>query len=227
MALFATRAIRAGDELTHSYLPLAVLARPAAHRQPHLHFACSCLRCKAEAEEAEATETAGGAQADTDGAGGGRLPTAAAEEHLAFYVSCAAGDWASPAPIRAAAMRTPGCNHVHPACACDYTGDWANAIGEGEAVLRRAPPLLAASPHAALDFSHAYLGAHWALHAAGEGGGAAPAHARAAARLHAEAAAALCDAAGEAAPHRRRAKALIGGLELGVGHEAPPAREGR
>ena len=180
MALFATRAIRAGDELTHSYLPLAVLARPAAHRQPHLHFACSCARCKAEAEEAE-----------VEGAGAMETVAAvAAEEHLAFHISCAAGDW-------------------------------ANAIGEGEAVLRQARPLLAASPHAALDFTHAYLGAHWALHAAGEGGGAAPAHARAAARLHAEAAAALCDAAGEAAPHRRRAKAFIGGLELGVGHEAP------
>ena len=29
MAVFATRAIRAGDELTHSYLPLAVLVRSA------------------------------------------------------------------------------------------------------------------------------------------------------------------------------------------------------
>ena len=166
MALFATRAIRAGDELTHSYLPLAVLARPAAHRQPHLHFACSCARCKAEAEEAEVEE----ARAKET------VAAVAAEEHLAFHVSCAAGDW-------------------------------ANAISEGEAVLRQARPLLASSPHAALDFTHAYLGAHWALHAAGEGGGAAPVHARAAAKLHAEVAAALCDAAGEAAPHRRRSKA--------------------
>ena len=81
-------------------------------------------------------------------------------------------------------------------------------------MLRQARPLLAASPHAALGFSHAYLGAHWALHAAGEGGGAAPVHARAAARLHAEAAAALCDAAGEAAPHRRRAKSARSALLL-------------
>jgi len=175
MAVFATRAIRAGDELTHSYLPLAVLARPATHRQPHLHFACRCVRCEAEADveaEAEAeAEAASSEQADADGEGGCRLPTTAAEERLAFHVSCAAGDW-------------------------------ANALGEGEAVLRQARPLLAASPHAALDFSHAYLGAHWALHAAGEGGGAAPAQVHSAARLHAEAAAALSDAAGEAAPHR-------------------------
>ena len=88
MALFATRAIRAGEELTHSYLPLAVLARPAAHRQPHLHFACSCVRCKAEAEEAGAKEAAGGAQANTDGAADGRLPAVAAEARLAFHVSC-------------------------------------------------------------------------------------------------------------------------------------------
>ena len=90
MALFATRAIRAGEELTHSYLPLAVLARPAAHRQPHLHFACSCVRCKAEAEEAGAKGTAGGAQASTDGAAGGRLPAVAAEARLAFHVAVAA-----------------------------------------------------------------------------------------------------------------------------------------
>ena len=182
MALFATRAIRAGDELTHSYLPLAVLARPAAHRQPHLHFACSCARCKAEAEEAE-----------VEGAGAKETVAAvAAEEHLAFHVSCAAGDW-------------------------------ANAISEGEAVLRQARPLLASSPHAALDFTHAYLGAHWALHAAGEGGGAAPAHARAAARLHADAAAALCDAAGEAAPHRRRSKAPEAPLLARVAGSGPPS----
>ena len=96
MALFATRAIREGDELTHSYLPLAVLARPAAHRQPHLHFACSCARCKAEADEAGAEETAGGAQADTDGAGGGRLPTAAAEEHRLATMAAAIGGRRAP-----------------------------------------------------------------------------------------------------------------------------------
>ena len=28
-------------------------------------------------------------------------------------------------------------------------------------MLRQARPLLLASPHAALDFAHAYLGAHW------------------------------------------------------------------
>ena len=52
---------------------------------------------------------------------------------------------------------------------------------------------------------------YWALHAAGEGRsegrGAAAAHVRAAARLHVEAASALCAAAGDAAPHRRRARA--------------------
>lgn len=95
MALFATRAIRAGEELTHSYLPLAVLARPAALRRPHLHFPCSCARCKAEAEEAGAKGAAGGPQASTNGAAGGRLPAVAAEARLAFHVSCAAGDSAS------------------------------------------------------------------------------------------------------------------------------------
>ena len=217
MALFATRAIRAGDELTHSYLPLAVLARPATHRQPHLHFACRCVRCEAEADveaEAEAeAEAASSEQADADGEGGCRLPTTAAEERLAFHVSCAAGDWANAAATmrtRAATRRHAGCNHLSRLSRLQphvpTPGDWANALGEGEAVLRQARPLLAASPHAALDFSHAYLGAHWALHAAGEGGGAAPAQVHSAARLHAEAAAALSDAAGEAAPHCRRAK---------------------
>ena len=101
MAVFATRAIRAGDELTHSYLPLAVLVRSAPRRQPHLHFACRCARCQAEA----AGGAAGGAQGDADGEGGCRragggavegdtmqLPPAAAKECLAFHLSCAAGE---------------------------------------------------------------------------------------------------------------------------------------
>ena len=52
MAIFCgERAIAAGEELTHSYLPAHVLAQPRSRRAAQLHFACGCARCSAGAPE--------------------------------------------------------------------------------------------------------------------------------------------------------------------------------
>jgi len=46
MAIFASRDIHTGEELTHSYLPPRLLLLPEAARAAHLHFApCECDRC--------------------------------------------------------------------------------------------------------------------------------------------------------------------------------------
>jgi len=45
MAIFSSRAIDAGEELTHSYIPHDVLLAPEPVRAAHLHFRCECSRC--------------------------------------------------------------------------------------------------------------------------------------------------------------------------------------
>ena len=58
MAIFVgDRAIEAGEELTHSYLPAHVLAQPQPRRAAQLHFRCACVRCaRAAASDARDEE---------------------------------------------------------------------------------------------------------------------------------------------------------------------------
>ena len=48
MAVFSARAIRAGEEVTHTYIPHDVLLAPEPVRAAHLHFKCECARCVME-----------------------------------------------------------------------------------------------------------------------------------------------------------------------------------
>eukprot|EP00041_Stephanoeca_diplocostata_P008690 m.128631 g.128631 ORF g.128631 m.128631 type:complete len:500 (-) comp17435_c0_seq1:134-1633(-) len=51
---FCCRATKAGEELSHSYIPLHQLLLPQNHRRHFLHFTCHCQRCvQVERREAE------------------------------------------------------------------------------------------------------------------------------------------------------------------------------
>eukprot|EP00960_Hanusia_phi_P036456 752322-Hanusia_phi.AAC.6 len=48
MALFTNRPCKPGEELTHSYLPVELIAAPIEVRAANLHFVCKCERCSFE-----------------------------------------------------------------------------------------------------------------------------------------------------------------------------------
>ena len=52
MAMFSSRPIAAGEELTHSYIPHDLLLSPEPMRAAHLHFRCECARCTHERGDA-------------------------------------------------------------------------------------------------------------------------------------------------------------------------------
>ena len=51
MAVFALRDLAEGEEATHSYVPLEVLATPRGVRAQHLFFPCQCTRCTRQCKE--------------------------------------------------------------------------------------------------------------------------------------------------------------------------------
>ena len=51
MVIITLVAVRKGEELTHSYLPLRLLVGPRSARASHLHFECSCRHCAAEPDD--------------------------------------------------------------------------------------------------------------------------------------------------------------------------------
>ncbi|EKX45580.1 hypothetical protein GUITHDRAFT_108453 [Guillardia theta CCMP2712] len=55
MAMFTNRPCKQGEELTHSYLPVELLAAPIEVRAANLHFVCECERCRAERRELQSS----------------------------------------------------------------------------------------------------------------------------------------------------------------------------
>eukprot|EP00035_Acanthoeca_spectabilis_P002312 m.86869 g.86869 ORF g.86869 m.86869 type:complete len:551 (+) comp11499_c0_seq1:223-1875(+) len=157
-ALFALKGIEAGDELTHSYLPLPLVIRPQPERAAHLHFPCACPRCLATLASSPAAATRSWPpEFETSPAG---------KAVAAFRLATGAGQELGISP---AAVLELGCDAVTAA---------APVLGSG------------AHPFATLDLCLLYLAAFWAAPAS-----PGAAHAGAAARLCAEAVAALASRA--------------------------------
>ena len=145
MAVFAARdgGLRAGQELTHSYIGAELLAAPEPTRAAHLHFVCACERC---ARERGTQALALRCRRLLGCFPAGHAATAAGRAVGAFKLACVENS----------------ADAAHSSAACE------RLLAAGDACFAACGPFLRAHPAAAIEVSAPYLQALWAALASGD-----------------------------------------------------------